>query len=86
MLLKWKLIDGQTLGCRGWDDEFVVYNDVTGDTHLLGQDAMQLLLRLREAPADEETLAQALRVEPDEREGLALTLDELAGLALIERV
>ncbi len=82
----WKLIDGQTLSCRGWDDEFVVYNDVSGDTHLLGADAMRLLLRLRDAPADEEALAQALQVAADEREGLALTLDELGGLALIERI
>jgi PqqD family protein of HPr-rel-A system len=82
----WKLLEGQTLNCRGWNDEFLVYNDVSGDTHLLGVDAMELLRRLQAGPAAEEVLAQALAVAPDEREGLALTLEQLAGLSLIERL
>jgi len=82
----WKLLEGQTLNCRGWDDEFMVYNDVSGDSHLLGIDAMELLRRLRSGPASEEMLAEALAVAPDEREGLALTLEQLAGLFLIERL
>lgn len=81
----WKLIDGQALTYRGWDEEFVVYNDLTGDTHLLGADAMQLLLQLRAAPADEQTLTVALQVEPEDREALMLTLGELGSLNLIER-
>ena len=82
----WKLIDGQTLLHRCWDDEYVVYNDVSGDTHLLGTDAMQLLLQLRGGPGDEDTLGRALRVEPDEQEALAVTLVELGALSLIERL
>lgn len=86
----WKLIDGQTLSHRGWDDEFVVYNDLSGDTHLLGADAMALLLHLRASPADEDTLARLLdvdpgRSDPDEREAFAVTLAELGALSLIER-
>lgn len=81
----WKLIEGQTLEHRSWDDEYVVYNDLSGDTHLFGADAMHLLLRLRAGPADEEGLAAALQVEAADREALALTLDELGALALIER-
>ena len=82
----WRLTPGQSLAHRGWDDEYVVYNDLSGDTHLFGPDAMQLLLRLRAGPADEETLARALEVLPEEREGLAVMLAELGGLALIERI
>lgn len=80
----WKLIDGQMLDHRSWDEEFVVYNDVTGDTHLLGVDAMHLLLCLRGGPADEDALACALDVRPDEREALGLTLADLGALYLIE--
>ena len=82
----WRLIPGQSLMHRGWDDEYVVYNDLSGDTHLFGTDAMALLLQLRAGPADEDALARALAVEPDDRDGLAVTLVELGALSLIERV
>jgi PqqD family protein of HPr-rel-A system len=81
----WKLIEGQTICHRGWDDEYVVYNDVSGDTHLIGADAMQLLQCLRDGPADEDALGQALQIAPDEQEALAVTLVELSSLSLIER-
>ncbi|SFB75364.1 HPr-rel-A system PqqD family peptide chaperone [Massilia yuzhufengensis] len=81
----WKLIDGQTLACRGWDDEYVVYNDLSGDTHLFGADAMQVLLQLRVAPASEETLAAALQAGPGDREALGVMLAELSALSLVER-
>lgn len=82
----WRLTPGQSLAHRGWDEEYVVYNDLSGDTHLFGADAMQLLLHLRAGPADEEALARALEVLPEEREGLAVMLAELGGLSLIERI
>jgi PqqD family protein of HPr-rel-A system len=82
----WKLSEGQALTYRGWDDEYVVYNDVSGDTHLLGVDALQLLLRLRTGPADEDDLARVLQIEAGEREVLAVTLVELGALFLIERI
>lgn len=81
----WKLIEGQTLTRRGWDDEYVVYNDLSGDTHLLGADAMDILLQLQSGPVDEEALAQALQVARQDREVFALTLVELGALSLIER-
>lgn len=82
----WKLIEGQTLTHRGWDDEYVVYNDLSGDTHLLGGDAMQVLLHLRMAPSDDEMLAAAFQVGPGEREALAVMLAELCTLSLVERI
>ena len=82
----WRLIPGQTLAHRSWDGEYVVYNDLSGDTHLFGADAMQLLLHLGAGPADEDTLARALEAAPDEREALAVMLTELGALSLIERV
>jgi len=82
----WRLKPGQTLTYRSWDDEYVVYNDLSGDTHLFGTDPMQLLLQLRTGPASEEALALALDVMPDERELMAVMLTELRGLSLIERI
>jgi PqqD family protein of HPr-rel-A system len=82
----WRLIPGQTLTYRGWDDEYVVYNELSGDTHLFGTDAMELLLQLRAGPADEDALARALDVLPDEREGMAVMLIELGAMSLIDRL
>jgi PqqD family protein of HPr-rel-A system len=81
----WKLTKGQALAYRSWDDEYVVYNDVSGDTHLLGADAMQLLLHLQKGPFDEFTLGRALQIKADEQEALTVTLVELSALSLIER-
>lgn len=48
---RWRLVPGQLLRARGWDDEFVVYNDLSGDTHLIDAAAMAVLLDLQAAPA-----------------------------------
>ncbi|WEF31790.1 HPr-rel-A system PqqD family peptide chaperone [Pseudoduganella chitinolytica] len=75
MQLQWRIVPGQTLLHRGWDDACVLYNDLSGDTHLLTGEAMQLLLALRDGDVDPEELAA-----PE----LATVLDTLAGLDLIE--
>ena len=86
----WQLAAGQQLRYRVWDDEGVVYNDLSGDTHLLGAPAMHLLLTLRAAPAGAPALAEALRaaieVDPadDLHAAVAGLLAELQALALIE--
>jgi PqqD family protein of HPr-rel-A system len=41
--MRWQLTPGQRLLARRFDDEFVLYNDLSGDTHLLGAAAMDLL-------------------------------------------
>lgn len=52
---------GQTLERREWDGEAVLFNDLTGATHLLSSTALWVLERLQEAPADGAALAQALQ-------------------------
>jgi PqqD family protein of HPr-rel-A system len=80
----WQVTPGQLLAHRGWDDEFVVYNDLSGDTHLIGGDAMAVLLCLQEGARDEAALRAALEAPPDAAlDGL---LVELRALALIEAV
>jgi PqqD family protein of HPr-rel-A system len=78
----WRLKQGQALAHRGWDNEFVLYNDLSGDTHLLGADAMQVLLQLSTGPRDAAALAHALGGTDDDT--FKVLLAELAALALIE--
>lgn len=73
--LRWRLVPGQLLRARQWDDEVVVYNDLSGDTHLIDAAAMAILRALQAAPdgmefsvdADDEllgTLASNSLIEP----------------------
>lgn len=81
---------GQTLRHRGWDDEYVLYNALSGDTHLLNPAAMHLLLQLQRAPAAESALAAALSAAFDFDDGhepaaeTAALLLQLSKLALVE--
>lgn len=86
----WRLIPGQRLVCRRWDDEAVLFNDLSGATHLLGLSAICVLDFLRTGPAHESALIAALgrQFEAGEDE-LALeagnTLAELQKLDLVEQ-
>lgn len=55
--MSWRLVPGQALLHRGWDGAFVLYNDLSGATHLLSEDAMALLLALRDGDVTPEELA-----------------------------
>lgn len=85
----WQLVPGQSLRHRGWNDEFVVYNDLSGDTHLLGADAMGLLRLLKAGPRHEQALHDVLfrpdaGADPDaERACLGELLHMLRVIALI---
>ncbi len=78
----WQLAAGQQLALRGWDGEYVLYNDLSGDTHLLGAAAVALLRRLGTAPASAAALS-TICDEASEEEVEAL-LDQLHLLHLVE--
>ncbi|UVW28908.1 HPr-rel-A system PqqD family peptide chaperone [Massilia sp. H6] len=59
----WRVIPGQLLVYRCWDDEAVLYNDLSGATHLLGPAALCLLQALRAGPLDEAALGAVLLEE-----------------------
>lgn len=85
----WRLIRGQSLAYRSWDDETVLYNDLSGATHLLGPAALCVLEALRPGPAATAALASRLHAEFDiDDEALedevAALLGELSRLSLIE--
>jgi len=85
----WRLKSGQSLRYRCWDDEAVLYNDLSGATHLLGPAALCVLEALRPGPAAAPALASRLLDEFDiDNEALGGELDALLGqlseLSLIE--
>jgi PqqD family protein of HPr-rel-A system len=89
--MKWRLVADQALHFRFWDDEFVVYDNLSGDTHLLGSTAAQILLKLKQAPSNATTLAESLAPPLNaEKDGEFVAqvehiLTDLDTLALIER-
>ncbi|MEO7494741.1 MAG: HPr-rel-A system PqqD family peptide chaperone [Massilia sp.] len=86
----WRVVPGQALLHRGWDDEYVLYNNLSGDTHLLDASAIELLLLLQRAPAGLASLTAALRGpddlddEPALAAAIGATLDALCQLSLVE--
>jgi len=84
----WRVVPGQSLAFREWDEEAVLYNDLSGGTHLLDGAAVDVLLALRAGPADAAALAERLagRFEADTDELRAMIEDMLAGLARLDLV
>lgn len=90
--IKWKTRSDQSLYVRSWGDEVVVYDGLSGDTHLLDSVAAKILLRLQHAPSDVGSLARSfgplLQTERSD-ESLESWLDnilaDLNAIALIER-
>jgi PqqD family protein of HPr-rel-A system len=73
---------------REWEDEAVLYNDLSGSTHLLDGATLDLLHALRPAPADAATLAARLAGQSDAGDDdlPALIDDMLASLARLDLV
>lgn len=95
----WRVVGEQALMRREWGGEAVLFNDLSGSTHLLSSTAVWLLERLAAAPAapvelaaalDAELAAQALADGDDLADSstdpghLATLLAELCSLHLIE--
>ena len=87
---KWQVADENEFLFRSWDDEFVVYNGATGDTHLLGLVAAQVMLKLQQTPTDAVSLAEWVaplqQIEPDDEFVLFIEqiLTDFDSLGIIE--
>jgi PqqD family protein of HPr-rel-A system len=88
----WRLIRGQSLQFKSWDGEAVLYNQLSGDTHLLGENAIHLLQALQASDLEQDAVVdslcaafQVVRDADAEREAAAL-LAELSALSLIEQL
>jgi PqqD family protein of HPr-rel-A system len=84
----WRVMPGQRLAFREWDGEAVLYNDLSGSTHLLDGAALDLLQVLREGPADSAALAGLLaeRFDAGDDDLASLIDDMLANLARLDLV
>ena len=77
----WRLAPGQRLVHRCHDGECVLFNDLSGDTHLLAEPTLVLLHTLRDTPQSMDALAAA---DPDTLADLQEVLADLAALYLVE--
>lgn len=83
----WQLMPGLALRYRTWDNEtYVLYNNLSGDTHLTDAAAIEVLELLRQSPGTAPALAAALQLDatPDNLAQLDSLLGELQGQALVE--
>ena len=86
----WRLMPGQALRFRQFDDGLVVYNDLSGDTHLLGEGAAHLLGMLQQGPCERAVLLDSLAAVHGVTRDAAFdeeadaVLNQLASLFLIE--
>lgn len=79
MSVVWCIAPGQQLAAWGWDDEFVLYNNLSGDTHLFGEDSIAVLNRLQQSPASFDTLVTVFSedLDPDDAAALPDTMTAL---------
>lgn len=86
----WRVVPGQLLAFREWDGEVVLFNDLSGNTHLLEGAALDLLHVLHEQACDTPALAQRLALHFDLDDGADLSavitdlITSLARLDLVE--
>lgn len=87
----WQVVPDLELRWLEWDDEFIVYNTGSGDTHLLNTLATALIQYLQQASASLSQLidysVNTLGVTPDEdfEKNLKDLFAELERSGLIER-
>lgn len=90
--VKWRLVPADSLCWREWDGEIIVFNDLTGNTHLLNPLAGLVLTRFVESRAMfsaadlTESIGQSEAVEQDVAliEAIGEVLDDLERLGIAE--
>jgi PqqD family protein of HPr-rel-A system len=89
--MKWRAVSYTSDSLCCWSDEFVVFNNLSGDTHLLSAFAGQILLKLQQESLDVSSLIELFATTPQidpERTELQIEniLADLDSLGLIERI
>lgn len=90
--MRWRTIRDDAFLFRAWDDEVVIYNSLSGDTHIIDRTAAQILQTLQQTPSDVGTLAQLvaaeLQCEPGDElsQDIESVLSDMAALSLVECV
>ena len=89
--MKFRAVSCPSNSVSCWNGEFLVFNERSGDTHLLGALAGQVLLTLRQAPLAARSPAQLFPpvAKADAQRDLEFQIEDiladLESLALIER-
>lgn len=91
VLALWSTVSPARLSFASWDDEdlAVVYDKVTGDTHLIESSAIEILRLIEKYPASAEAIAQELAdlCSPDDQDKLpqfiSATLLQLRDIGLV---
>lgn len=94
-LPSWHIVPGQRLQYRQWEQEAVLFNDLSGDTHLLDPDALAVLLAVHSGATGMAALRAALGAQEDEAgaveevdevdAALQALLEQLVSISLIEQ-
>jgi len=85
----WRLMPGLVLRSQTWDgEEYVLYNNLAGDTHLLDAAAMEVLTLLQVEAMDTARLTAVLGLEGqgDAMAYLTDLLQQLQRLSLAEEI
>ena len=85
---QWRITQGVSLLWRSWDDEFIVLNSASGDTHQLDPFSAELLdlIEKSDAPVSLEQLCQQLSIDDDLTPEAKMVLSRLVNLDLVESV
>lgn len=59
-LTRWRVPDKKNLFWEPWDTNYILFNELSGETHLLNEFAAEALQILETYPADEMELAERL--------------------------
>ncbi|NML60357.1 HPr-rel-A system PqqD family peptide chaperone [Massilia sp. RP-1-19] len=81
---RWQLTQGQLVRHMICGDEAVLYNELSGDTHLVDSDVIAVLLALRAGAAGVPELCARLDAGADAAAGIGTILAGLRHLALVE--
>jgi hypothetical protein len=84
MLNHWRIDPTAEPAWRRWDGEIVVHHALSNDTYRLSDLAGDVLLRLLDDAARRWTLDELVEACDIEADDLALLLQQLASLALVE--
>jgi PqqD family protein of HPr-rel-A system len=82
----WRLAPGQRLEYRCWDGECLLYNDLSGDTHLLDEFAIALLEQLQAEARPAAQLAALLDLIPESSDPAVADKPAPADVELIDAV
>jgi len=90
--MQWRTLSDDAFLFHDWDDEVVIYDALSGDTHIIDTTAAQILQALQQSPSDVPNLAQLLAVqlqcEPGDElnQDIESVLSDMAALSLVECV